>query len=243
MISFIGVLKKIWNPFKMKSVHKTSSIGGDMKNKKEEKLDNDEFIDKEKSPETLWSEFDSNSEENETDEQPSETVPNVVDQKRDPLVIAQYQAKEYLDSLQRLKADFDNYRKRTEKERSRLCEFYQSEVISTLIPTLESFESAFEKDKDHPKDEFRIGMNLLYSGLWDSLTKIGLERIKVVNELFDPEIAEALMVETSEIVLPNTVLRELNCGYKFKGKVIRPARVVVSTSLENVSDENVIEED
>jgi molecular chaperone GrpE len=159
----------------------------------------------------------------------------------DPMMKATAQAAEYLDSLQRLKAEFDNYRKRTEKDRQRLAELHQSTIISAILPTLDAFTEAFRSSTgtDHNTDvSFRDGIRMVFDGLVDSLTKLGLEKVTLEGQVFDPEFAEAMAVVPSRDHEPDQVLQEVLVGYRFKGRIVRPAKVIVSGPVPGESEES-----
>lgn len=140
----------------------------------------------------------------------------------------QKESREYLDSLQRLKAEFDNFRKRTVKERQRLAELHQSLVLEAILPTLDSFDAALKKTDHSDGESVFQGLRMIYDGLMASLNKIDFKKMELVGDPFDPEKAEALMTQPTETHDPDTVIDVISEGYTFKGRVLRPARVVVS---------------
>jgi molecular chaperone GrpE len=135
------------------------------------------------------------------------------------------QLNEYKDILQRLQAEFENYRKRTEKEREELTKYGNKELIVKLLPVVDNFELAFNNQKD--KENFIKGIELIYAQFNEILEKEGVQKIKVLGEKFNPELHEALLQETSDKP-EGTVTEELQSGYKFHDKVIRFAKVKVS---------------
>ncbi|MBN1550927.1 nucleotide exchange factor GrpE [bacterium] len=152
---------------------------------------------------------------------------------KDLLEAAESKAREYLDALQRLKAEFDNYRKRNEKERQRLATVFQASVIEAILPTLDAFDAAFKTESGNTDVTFKDGMRLLYNGLMDTLFKMGLEKIDVLEKPYDPEVAEATVVMPSDKLPEDHVMQELVAGYKFRGDVLRHAKVIVSASVDN----------
>ncbi len=152
------------------------------------------------------------------------------EQVSDPLETARREAREYLDSLQRLKAEFDNFRKRMAKERSKMAQFHQSVVLEAILPTLDSFDAALRNPGADVSGNTYQGLKLIYDGLMENLSKLGFKRMEVVDKPFDPEIAEAILVQETETHDPNTVIGEISAGYYFKETVLRAARVVVSSS-------------
>jgi molecular chaperone GrpE len=142
---------------------------------------------------------------------------------------AKAQAAEYLESLQRLKAEFDNFRKRNEKERQRLSEVHQAVVVEAILPTLDAFELAFRNIPDEQSDDYMAGMKLLYQGLKDSLTKLGLQRMSLAADAYDPEFAEAIASIPHDEIPVDHIIEEVRAGYRFKNAVLRPAKVIISS--------------
>ncbi len=159
-------------------------------------------------------------------EEPQEPTPE------DLIIEAESRADEYLDALQRLKADFDNYRKRVEKDRGRMAELHQSTVLDAIMPTLDAFDAAFSQETVTASDDFRTGIELVRDGLLDALKKMGLQRIDTVGKPFDPELAEAMMTTPTSEVPEDHVVQEVSAGYLFKGNVLRAAKVIVAAAPE-----------
>jgi len=131
-----------------------------------------------------------------------------------------------LDRLARLQAEFDNARKRAVREQQDFREFAGSEVIKGLLPALDSFERALKVGGN--SNEFRNGMELIYRQLQDALQKAGVQPISAAGQAFDPRFHEAIeMVDTNEVP-DHHVLEELQRGYKFKDRLLRPAMVRVA---------------
>jgi molecular chaperone GrpE len=143
------------------------------------------------------------------------------------IVAARKEAAEYLDHLQRLQAEFDNYRKRVLKEQTDAVERAAAPVVQRLLEVLDDFELALISANDKPDfDRFLHGVELVYAKLADTLKAEGLQRIDAQGEPFDPEQHEALMQtgEGDRLIVAD-VLRP---GYRLRGRVIRPAGVRVS---------------
>jgi molecular chaperone GrpE len=131
-----------------------------------------------------------------------------------------------LDRLARAQAEFDNARKRAVKEQQDFRDYAAVDVIKPLLPVLDSFERALQV-KSEPGD-FRSGVELIYKQLQDALARIGVRVIPAKGEPFDPHVHEAIeMVETSDAA-DHEVLEELQRGYKFKDRLLRPAMVKVA---------------
>ncbi|MBZ5667151.1 MAG: nucleotide exchange factor GrpE [Acidobacteriia bacterium] len=131
-----------------------------------------------------------------------------------------------LDRLARLQAEFDNARKRAVREQQEFREFAAADVIKTFLPTLDSFEHALKAGGD--SSEFRNGVELIYRQFQDALQKIGVQPIVALGQPFDPRVHEAIeMVDTTEVP-DHHVMDELQRGYKFKERLLRPAMVRVA---------------
>ena len=140
---------------------------------------------------------------------------------------AKKQAAEYLDHLQRLKAEFDNYRKRVIKEQTRAMEMAAEPFVRKLLEVLDEFDLALMAAERKPDfEKFLHGVELVYAKLLDILRSEGLERIEAEGKPFDPERHEALMQSGGSEGEP-FVADVLRQGYAMKGRVIRPAGVKV----------------
>jgi len=150
-------------------------------------------------------------------------------------------ADEYLDHLRRLKAEFENYKKREEKQRVEFIRFANEQLITELLPVMDSFDRALNGvHASHNLDSFLSGVELIRKQLEDVLIKNGLGRIETVGHLFDPRVHEAIMQVESEEYLEETVTQELRKGYVFNNRVIRPAQVAVSKPKKCISNEQEI---
>jgi len=134
---------------------------------------------------------------------------------------------EYRDHLQRLAADFDNYRKRVLKEQTRAVEMASEPIVRRLLEVLDEFELALMAAEQKPDfDRFLHGVELVYAKLMDTLRSEGLERIEAQGKPFDPSLHEALMQAGDQEGEP-VVADVLRPGYTLRGRVIRPAGVKV----------------
>jgi molecular chaperone GrpE len=135
-----------------------------------------------------------------------------------------------LDRLARLQAEFDNARKRAVREQQEFREFAAADVIRNFLPILDSFERALKAggDSNSNSNDFRNGIELIYRQFQDALQKIGVQPIVSVGQPFDPRVHEAVeMVDTTEVP-DHHVLDELQRGYKYKERLLRPAMVRVA---------------
>jgi molecular chaperone GrpE len=148
----------------------------------------------------------------------------------DDLDAARTEAAQYLDHLRRLQAEFDNYRKRVQREQSQAMELAAEPVVRRLLEVIDDFELALMHASEKPDyDRFLHGVELVYAKLLDSLKAEGLERIDAQGTPFDPERHEALM-QTGEGDGEPVVADVLRPGYTLRGRVIRPAGVRVERS-------------
>ena len=136
---------------------------------------------------------------------------------------------EYLDTLRRVQAEFENYRKRVIKEQTALVDRATSGLVEQLLPVLDSFELALKNLDSVGSDDIesvRKGVELVYAELVGVLEKAGLSRIEAEGKPFDPNVHEAVMQEDGDG--EPVVTDVLRTGYTLKGRVLRPAMVKVS---------------
>ncbi len=125
-------------------------------------------------------------------------------------------------------ADFENFRKRIERERQEERKHAHARLIEELLPVLDSFDRALAAHADPDDEDYRKGFELIYRQLWDALARQGLERIEAEGKPFDPHQHQAVERVESEEIDDGTVLEVLQQGYKFRDKVLRPASVKVA---------------
>lgn len=143
-------------------------------------------------------------------------------------------AAEYYDQLLRLRAEFDNYRKRVEKEKSEARSWGKQEVILPLLSLVDVFEQAMAQ-VEQAKDvkQVAVGLEFLHKNFSNLLKSEGLAPLEVVGTKFDPHVAEAVeQAEVDDEDQVGQVLAEIQKGYKFQGRVIRAARVRVGVAKE-----------
>ncbi len=133
-----------------------------------------------------------------------------------------------LDRLARLQAEFDNARKRAVREQQEFREFAAADAIRNFLPILDSFERALKAGGGSNSNDFRNGVELIYRQFQDALQKIGVQPIPALGQAFDPRVHEAVeMVDTTEVA-DHQVFDELQRGYKYKDRLLRPAMVRVA---------------
>ena len=130
------------------------------------------------------------------------------------------------DRLLRRQAEFENFRKRTEREKAEFFEYAGMETARVLVPILDDFERALKVEC--LDTEYSKGMEMIYGRLLDGLKKMGLEPIEAIGTKFDPNVHHAIDREVSADVEDQTILAEYQKGYNFKGKSLRPAMVKVA---------------
>jgi len=133
---------------------------------------------------------------------------------------------ELQDRVLRAQAEFQNYRRRAEKEKLEFLEYASSEAVLNLLPVLDDFERALQSEAS--AGEYAKGMQLIYQRFYDSLKKLGLEPIDSVGKPFDPHIHHAVEKEETDQASPDTVLAEYQRAYNFKGRLLRAAMVKVA---------------
>jgi molecular chaperone GrpE len=134
---------------------------------------------------------------------------------------------ELTDSLQRLQAEYANYRRRTQQEKETIGVFANEKILNELIPVVDSMERALEACTDK-EDTMYKGIDLVYKQLTATFEKFGLQEIEAENADFDPNLHLAVMQEAVDGVEANKVVMVLQKGYKLNTKVLRPSMVKVS---------------
>lgn len=140
------------------------------------------------------------------------------------------QIEELKDSNLRLHAEFDNFRKRTIKEKIELSKTASEEVISELLPVLDDLERALQNLNNNANDAFIEGIKLIYNKLLRTLTGKGLEEMQAMGQAFDTDFHEAIShFPAADEKQKNTIVDVVQKGYRLHGKVIRFAKVVVGS--------------
>lgn len=133
------------------------------------------------------------------------------------------------DRLMRLMAEYDNYRKRTEKEKSAMFDMGARTIVEKVIPVVDNFERGFdtvsEEDKENP---FIMGMDKVYKQLMTTLEEAGVKVIEAAGQEFDPNLHNAVMHVDDESLGENVVAEELQKGYMYKDSVVRYSMVKVA---------------
>ena len=132
---------------------------------------------------------------------------------------------EITNVLKRLQAEFENFKKRTEKEKQEFVKFASQNILIKLLPIIDSFDLALEHKND--KKEFTKGVQLIHEQLLSTVKAEGLQQIDTKDKKFDPYLHEVMLTETSDKD-EDIVLEELQTGYILNGKVIRHSKVKIS---------------
>lgn len=156
-----------------------------------------------------------------TEETTEETV------EKSPEEILKEEVEQLKDKMMRHAAEFDNFKKRTAKEREDLYSMAVCDTVEKLLPVKDNLERAVAA-ADDAEETLAEGVKMIVKQLDEVLTSIGVEPIKAVGEVFDPELHNAVMHEENDQFGENTISEELMRGYTCKGKVVRYAMVKVA---------------
>lgn len=165
--------------------------------------------------------------ENDTEAQPAdeaqENPADAMQQKIDELTAG---LKEKEERALRLQADFENFRRRTSKEKEELSAVIKQEILKDMLPLLDNFERAMAAEtKD--AEAFQKGVDMIYTQLQEVMKKNGLEPIETEGQKFDPNFHQAVMRVQNEDLEDDDIAQELQKGYMVEGRVIRPSMVQV----------------
>jgi molecular chaperone GrpE len=137
------------------------------------------------------------------------------------------------NTLVRLQADFENYRKRVEKEQAQARHRGVEHLVEQVLPVLDAFDRALAAHDDPAYENYRKGFELIRKQLWEVLAKQGVHRIEAVGKEFDPNIHHAIEQVTTNEHADGEVIEELQPGYTFHHRVLRPAMVRVASGRKN----------
>lgn len=138
---------------------------------------------------------------------------------------------EYLDHLRRLKAEFENYRKRTEREKAEWSTYVLEGFMTELLDVVDNLNRArIVAEGSNNVESYKQGVDMVFDRLLAILRRRGVEQILTVNEPFDPHLHEAILQDVRSDVPPNTIVEEITPGYRLKDRVLRAPRVKVSVA-------------
>ncbi len=149
---------------------------------------------------------------------------NEIEQLKKDLEKSESETQEYISLSQRLQADFENFKKITDKRNKDLIKFANENLIKEFLDCYEDFGRALETEND---EDLRNGIELIYNKFTDVLKKEGIEEIPAKGEKFDLNKHEALMVQESDDVENGYIIEELMKGYMYKDKVLKYSKVIV----------------
>ena len=129
------------------------------------------------------------------------------------------------DQYQRMLAEYANYKRRTEQEKEQIGQFSRGEMLKALLPTVANLEGAADAPDG---EEYKKGVDMVIRQFHEALAGLGLEEIPAAEQPFDPEMHHAVMREDADGVEPDTVTEVFQKGYRYGGRVLRPAMVKVA---------------
>jgi molecular chaperone GrpE len=147
---------------------------------------------------------------------------------------------ELLQTMVRRQADFENFRKRTERDRYEEGRRGVERLIVDLIPVLDAFDRGLQAHDDPAYEEYRKGVSLIRKQLWDALARHGVQRIEAAGQIFDPHKHQAIERLATDEVPDGSIVAVFQDGYIFHGRVLRPAivRVAVNATEGGTSTSN-----
>jgi molecular chaperone GrpE len=140
--------------------------------------------------------------------------------------------------LVRLRADYDNLRKRTERERQEFERHANFSLVGALLPVIDNLERALAADTGDEPQPLREGLVMIHRQLLEQLRAEGLTPIDTIGQGFDPNLHDAVATDPTSAEPANTIVEEMQKGYLFRGRVLRPAMVTVSTGATGSEDES-----
>lgn len=138
----------------------------------------------------------------------------------------QQENKRLTEQMLRKQADVDNFRKRAEREKQDFMKYALEDAVKSLLPVLDGFELAMNAEGGG--EEYRKGIGLIHQQLMSALQKLGLKRVESKGQTFDPQLHEAIATHETSKHPDNQIVEELQPGYTFKDRLLRPAMVTVA---------------
>ena len=153
-----------------------------------------------------------------------------VEEKKEPSAEEKLQAElnETKDQLLRMAAEYDNFRKRSQREKESLYSECKSSVVNELLPVIDNFERCVAPGEDTSYEDYKKGVELTYKQFGEALKKLGIEAFGEVGDAFDPNLHNAVMHTEDENLPENSISNVLMKGYKLGDKIIRAAMVAVA---------------
>jgi molecular chaperone GrpE len=175
------------------------------------------------------------------DPPPTETAAKVEGSLADELSKLKAEKAELMQTMIRRQADFENFRKRTERDRHEEGRRGVERLIVDLIPVLDGFDRALQAHEDPAYEEYRKGVTLIRKQLWDAIARHGVQRIEAAGKIFDPHQHQAIERLESEEYPDGIIVAVFQDGYTFHGRVLRPAIVRVAVNSKESESSNTNE--
>ena len=139
------------------------------------------------------------------------------------------------DQVLRRQAEFENYRKRVDKEKTDYYQRMRAEVLLELLPVLDNFDRALASlaSSEGDRESLHQGVELIHRQFSEALKKLGLQPVEAIGHMFDPHVHEAITVEPTDQHEENTIMEEFERGYRLGDRLLRPAKVKVAAALES----------
>jgi len=146
---------------------------------------------------------------------------------------------DYLDRLQRAKAEYSNYQKRVLRDHEESRKFASQDLVTDLLPVLDDLDRALEAGRQNPEaDALIAGVEMVRTHMVQALARHGVEELTSVGEPFDPSFHEAMMQHQTTDHPPGTVMMEAQKGYTYNGRVVRPSKVVVAGAPDTAAPDH-----
>ena len=170
------------------------------------------------------------SETSETDQARTSAIEPVPTVSMEQFEALQREKQDLYDRLLRKQAEFDNFRKRTEKEKLESYDFAVANFILGLLPALDGLERGLSVTEGETVESYKRGIELILKQLRDQLASAGVQPIRVTGKMFDPNFHQAVMREESAVLPENEIIEEMQRGYTFKDRLLRPSMVKVAVT-------------
>jgi len=177
------------------------------------------------------------SETSETDQAPPSAVEPPPTVSVEQFEALQKEKQDLYDRLLRKQAEFDNFRKRTEKEKIESYDFAVANFILGLLPAIDGLERGLSVTEGETVESYKKGIELILKQLRDQLASAGVQPIRVTGKMFDPNFHQAVMREESAVLPENEIIEEMQRGYTFKDRLLRPSMVKVAVTPVQVHAE------
>lgn len=173
--------------------------------------------------------------ENENSNEKTEELNKATEEVKSPEVEAKKEETDFKEKFYYIAAEFDNYRKRMEREKENLLKFGNERLLSDLLGVVDNFERTIDMlrpDEDPKIKNIVIGIDMVMKQFLDTASKHGLTQVEAMGKDFDPNFHEALAQEYQEGAAPNSVIKEYQKGYTLNGRLVRPSKVVVANDKQ-----------